>query len=155
MYTNLAYVIPTYSRVKKLQVLVINKDAGKSLSRKKGNNNPIWSWNDSYEKLNKYRNIEIYRQEKQMSDSVVTVDGIKDDNGITNKPDQGEEFKEKNTGNRRGNQSRRIMELVQLHTANRYFKGDTPELGVVLGLLSQKLDIGKAFHKFRENQKVM
>ena len=47
------------------------------------------------------------------------------------------------------------MELVQLHTANRYFKGDTPELGVVLGLLSQKLDIGKAFHKFRENQKVM
>ena len=31
----------------KLQVLIINKDVRKSLARKNGNENPIWSWNDS------------------------------------------------------------------------------------------------------------
>ena len=35
---------PTYD---KLQVLIINKDVRKSLARKNGNENPIWSWNDS------------------------------------------------------------------------------------------------------------
>ena len=35
---------PTYD---KLRVLVINKDVRKSLARKNGNENPIWSWNDS------------------------------------------------------------------------------------------------------------
>ena len=47
VYTNLAYVPPTYRRVKKLLVLVINKDVHKHLARKKGNENPIWSWNNS------------------------------------------------------------------------------------------------------------
>ena len=36
---------PTYD---KLRVLIINKDVRKSLARKNGNENPIWSWNDSY-----------------------------------------------------------------------------------------------------------
>ena len=35
---------PTYD---KLRVLNINKDVRKSLARKNGNENPIWSWNDS------------------------------------------------------------------------------------------------------------
>ena len=35
---------PTYD---KLRVLIINKDIRKSLTRKNGNENPIWSWNDS------------------------------------------------------------------------------------------------------------
>ena len=35
---------PTYD---KLRVLIINKDVRKSLARKNGNENPIWSWNDS------------------------------------------------------------------------------------------------------------
>ena len=35
---------PTYN---KLQVLIINKDVRKLLARKNGNENPIWSWNDS------------------------------------------------------------------------------------------------------------
>ena len=35
---------PTYD---KLQVLIINKDVRKSLARKNGNENPIWSWNGS------------------------------------------------------------------------------------------------------------
>ena len=30
-----------------LQVLIINKDERKLLARKNGNENPIWSWNDS------------------------------------------------------------------------------------------------------------
>ena len=38
---------------------------------------------------------------------------------------------------------------MQLHIAHRYFKGDTPEVGTVLGLLSEKLDIGMAFDMFR------
>ena len=37
VYTNLAYVPPTYRRVKKLRVLMINKNLRKSLSRRKGN----------------------------------------------------------------------------------------------------------------------
>ena len=35
---------PTYD---KLRVLIINKDVRKLLARKNGNENPIWSWNDS------------------------------------------------------------------------------------------------------------
>ena len=35
---------PTYN---KLRVLIINKDVRKSLARKNGNENPIWSWNES------------------------------------------------------------------------------------------------------------
>ena len=35
---------PTYD---KLRVLIINKGVHKSLARKNGNENPIWSWNDS------------------------------------------------------------------------------------------------------------
>ena len=31
----------------KLQVLIINKDVRKSLARNNGNENPIWSWNNS------------------------------------------------------------------------------------------------------------
>ena len=37
----------------KLQVLIINKDVRKSLTRKNGNENPIWSWNDSTQLLTK------------------------------------------------------------------------------------------------------
>ena len=50
IYTNLAYVPPTYIRVKKLRVLIINKDVHKSLGRNNGNENPICSRNDSYNK---------------------------------------------------------------------------------------------------------
>ena len=35
---------PTYD---KLRVLIINKDVRKLLARKNGNENTIWSWNDS------------------------------------------------------------------------------------------------------------
>ena len=35
---------PTYD---KLRVLIINKDVRKLLARKNGNENPIWSWNNS------------------------------------------------------------------------------------------------------------
>ena len=47
MYTNLAYVTLMYRRVTKIRVLMINKDVRKSLARKNGNGNPIWSWKDS------------------------------------------------------------------------------------------------------------
>ena len=47
MYTNLAYVPPTYRRVQNLRVLIINKYVRKSLACKKGNENPIWIWNYS------------------------------------------------------------------------------------------------------------
>ena len=47
MYTNLEYVPPTYRRVKKLRLIMINKNVRKSLERKKLNENLIWSWNDS------------------------------------------------------------------------------------------------------------
>ena len=46
LYTNLAYVSPTYRRVKKLRVLMINKDVRKSLARKNGNEIIIRSWNN-------------------------------------------------------------------------------------------------------------
>ena len=39
---------------------------------------------------------------------------------------------------------------MQLHIAHRYFKGDTPEVGAVLGLLAKKIDIGTTFDKFIE-----
>ena len=42
---------------------------------------------------------------------------------------------------------------MQLQTAHRDFKGDTPEVGAALGLLSEKLDIGTDFDKFREKLK--
>ena len=47
LLTTLAIILrnkPTYN---KLRVLIINKDVRKSLARKNGNENPIWSWNDS------------------------------------------------------------------------------------------------------------
>ena len=47
VYTNLAYLSPTYRRVKKLWVLIINKVVRKPLACKKGYENPIWGWNDS------------------------------------------------------------------------------------------------------------
>ena len=47
VYTNLLYVPPVYRRVKKLRVLMINKDVRKSLALKKGNENTIWIWNNS------------------------------------------------------------------------------------------------------------
>ena len=42
---------PTYD---KLRVRIINKDVRKSLSRKNGNENPIWCWNESYELCQPY-----------------------------------------------------------------------------------------------------
>ena len=47
VYTNLAYLFPTYSRLQKLWVLIINNDVHKSLVRKKGDDILIWSWIDS------------------------------------------------------------------------------------------------------------
>ena len=32
----------------KLRVIIIDKDVRKSLARKNGDENPIWSWNDSW-----------------------------------------------------------------------------------------------------------
>ena len=46
MYTNLAYVPPTYRRVKKLRVLMVNKTLRKSLASRNGNEIIILSWND-------------------------------------------------------------------------------------------------------------
>ena len=88
-----------------------------------------------------------------MSGSRETANASKDEEGNTPTLDQGEEFKETNTGNRRGNQINRRTELVQLHIANRDFKDNTPEVRAVLGLLSKKLDIGTDFDKFREKLK--
>ena len=59
----------------------------------------------------------------------------------THTPDQGEESKVANAGNRRGNQRHRITKLVHLYTAYRYFKGDIPGLGTLLGLLSKLLTL--------------
>ena len=42
---------------------------------------------------------------------------------------------------------------MQLHIEHRYFKGDTPEVGAVLGLLSEKLYIGTDFGKLIEKLK--
>ena len=39
---------PTYD---KLRVLIINKDVRKLLTRKNGNENPIWSWNNYIKSL--------------------------------------------------------------------------------------------------------
>ena len=50
-------------------------------------------------------------------------------------PNQGEEGKEKNTGNRRVSHRYKRAGLVQIHTAYKYFKGDTPEVGAVRALL--------------------
>ena len=47
LLTTLAIMLrnkPTYD---KLRVLIINKDVRKLLAPKNGNENPIWSWNDS------------------------------------------------------------------------------------------------------------
>ena len=47
LLTALAIILtykPTYD---KLRVLIINKEVRKSLAHKNGNENPIWSWNDS------------------------------------------------------------------------------------------------------------
>ena len=46
VYTNLAYVPPTYRRVKKLRVLMTNKDIRRSLARKNRNYILIWSYNN-------------------------------------------------------------------------------------------------------------
>ena len=43
------YPLPTGEL--KIRVLIINKDVRKSLARKSGNENPIWSWNDSYQTM--------------------------------------------------------------------------------------------------------
>ena len=48
VYTNLAYVPHTYRRVKKLLVLMINKDVCKYLARKDGNESLIWSWSNPH-----------------------------------------------------------------------------------------------------------
>ena len=48
LLTALAIILrykPTYD---KLRVLIINKDVRKLLACKNGNENPIWSWNDSW-----------------------------------------------------------------------------------------------------------
>ena len=47
VYTNLAYVPPTYRRVKKLQVLIINKSLRLYLASRNGNDILIWSWNST------------------------------------------------------------------------------------------------------------
>ena len=46
VYTNLAYVPPTYRRVKKLQVLMCNENLCISLASRNGNEILIWSWNN-------------------------------------------------------------------------------------------------------------
>ena len=56
VYTNLAYVTPTYSRVKKLRVLTINKNLRKSLASRNGDEILIWIWNN----LDKVRRIQDY-----------------------------------------------------------------------------------------------
>ena len=52
---------PTYN---KLQVLIINKDVRKLLARKNGNENPIWSWNDSTA-TERLRVILLYYKQKK------------------------------------------------------------------------------------------
>ena len=39
------------------------------------------------------------------------------------------------------------------HSANRDLKGNTREVGTIIGLLSEKIYIGRAFDNFREKQK--
>ena len=38
---------PYVQESKKIRALIFNKDECKSLAHKNGNENPIWSWNDS------------------------------------------------------------------------------------------------------------
>ena len=94
-----------------------------------------------------------YQKERQMSGSVETTKDSKDYKETTTTLYQGEQDRENNTGNIGGNQSRRWAELVHVHTAHIYFMDDTPKLGVVIGLLFIKLDIGTAFDNFREKLK--
>ena len=47
----------------------------------------------------------------------------------------------------------RRKKLVHIYTPQIYFKSDSPEVGAVLGLLSEKLDIETFFDKFREKLK--
>ena len=61
-----------------------------------------------------------------MSGSGETADANKDDEGNTPTPNHGKEVEETSTVNRRGNQSHRRTDIVQLHTSDRYFKGNTP-----------------------------
>ena len=51
VYTNLAYVSPTYRRVKKIRVIMINEGVRKPLACKKVNEILIWSWNNSAARL--------------------------------------------------------------------------------------------------------
>ena len=51
------------------------------------------------------------------------------------------------------NQIRSSTELVQPQTAHKDFKYVTPQVGTVLVLLYETLDIGKDFEKFREKLK--
>ena len=53
-------------------------------------------------------------------------------------PNQGEGVKETNPGNRRRSHRNRRTELVQIYTTHRYFRGDTPEIGAIHGLISKK-----------------
>ena len=69
--------------------------------------------------------------EKSNKDDEETNEGV--GNMQTPTPNQGEEVKETNTGNINWIQRHSRMELFQLHTAHRYFKGDTPEVCNVLG----------------------
>ena len=71
-----------------------------------------------------------------MDGSRETANLSKDDKLTTPTTDQGEEGRGTNTVKRRVNQILRSTELVQLHTAHRYFNDGTPEAGDVLGLLS-------------------
>ena len=59
VYTNLSYVPRTYTRVKKVRVLIINKDVRKSLACKNRNEIRIWSWNDSV--VNKWYNKRMHK----------------------------------------------------------------------------------------------
>ena len=47
LLTALAIRLRHKPKYDKLRVLVINKDVHKLLTRKNGNENPIWSWNNS------------------------------------------------------------------------------------------------------------
>ena len=72
---------------------------------------------------------------------------------MTTTPDQGEEGKGKNSVNIILNQIHGSTELMQLHTAHRYFKGDTPAVGDVLGLLSKTLILERLLTSLERNQR--
>ena len=42
---------------------------------------------------------------------------------------------------------------MQIHTAHRYFKSGTLEIGTVLGAMNKKIDIGTVFDNFRDKLK--